>query len=52
MIEDSMVDYILRCIKGIFRGRFIYLNLTEDGKNLVFKLVFKVKLLEVALMKM
>ena len=31
MIENSIVDYLLRCIKGIFRGRFIYLNLTEEG---------------------
>ena len=28
-----MVDYVLRCIKGIFIGRFIYINLTEDGET-------------------
>lgn len=32
-IEDPIVDYVLRCIKGIFVGRFIYINLTEDGES-------------------
>jgi len=32
-IEDPIVDYVLRCIKGIFVGRFIYINLTEEGET-------------------
>lgn len=31
-IEDPIVDYTLRCIKGLFRGRFFYLNLTPEGE--------------------
>jgi len=32
-IEDPIVDYVLRCIKGIFVGRFIFINLTEEGET-------------------
>ena len=32
-IEDPIVDYVLRCTKGIFLGRFIYINLTEEGES-------------------
>lgn len=33
MIADPIVDYVLRCIKGIFTGRFIHINLTEEGET-------------------
>ena len=26
------MDYVLRCVKGIFGGKFIYINLTSDGE--------------------
>lgn len=25
-------DYVLRCVKGIYKNKFIYLNLSEDGE--------------------
>lgn len=28
-----IVDYVLRCIKGIYNGKFIYLNLTLEGET-------------------
>jgi hypothetical protein len=31
-IKDYYPDYVLRCIKGYFKGRYIYLNLTPDGE--------------------
>lgn len=31
-VEELIVDYILRCVKGIFSGKFIYINLTSDGE--------------------
>jgi len=27
-----IVDYVFRCVKGIFSGKFIYINLTADGE--------------------
>ena len=32
-IEEKIVDFVLRCIKGIFKGKFIYLNLTPEGET-------------------
>lgn len=31
-VEEIIVDYVLRCVKGIFGGKFIYINLTSDGE--------------------
>lgn len=31
-IEDNGTDYVLRCIKGMYRGMFIYLNLLDTGE--------------------
>lgn len=33
-IEDNGTDYVLRCIKGMYRGMFIYLNLVESGETI------------------
>ncbi|CAD8151078.1 unnamed protein product [Paramecium octaurelia] len=33
-IEDNGTDYVLRCIKGMYRGMFIYLNLVENGETI------------------
>jgi hypothetical protein len=32
-VDDVIRDYVLRCTKGIFKGKFIYLNLTSDGET-------------------
>lgn len=31
-ISNGLVDYSLRCLKGIHRGKFLYLNLTPEGE--------------------
>lgn len=31
-VDEIIVDYVLRCIKGIFSGKFIYINLTPEGE--------------------
>ena len=31
-IRDSPVDYVLRCSKGVYLNRFIYLNVTKEGE--------------------
>lgn len=34
LIEDNGTDFVLRCTKGIYRGMFVYLNLTENGETI------------------
>ena len=31
-ISNGLVDYSLRCVKGIHRGKFLYMNLTPEGE--------------------
>lgn len=31
-VEEIIVDYVFRCIKGIYSGKFIYINLTPEGE--------------------
>lgn len=31
-ISNGLVDYSIRCLKGIHRGKFFFINLTSDGE--------------------
>jgi serine/threonine protein phosphatase PrpC len=31
-VSNGLVDYSLKCLKGIHRGKFMYMNLTPDGE--------------------
>jgi hypothetical protein len=31
-IEDIMVDFVLRCMNGEYKNRFIFINLTQVGE--------------------
>lgn len=31
-VVNGLVDYSIRCLKGIHRGKFFYINLTADGE--------------------
>lgn len=31
-ISNGLVDYSIRCLKGIHRGKFFYINLTAEGE--------------------
>ena len=32
LLDDSGTDYVLRCMQGIYKGMFVYINLTENGE--------------------
>ena len=31
-VNDVIVDYVLKCTKGVYKDRFIYINLTQQGE--------------------
>ena len=31
-IDEIIIDFIIRCVKGIYRNKFIYINLINDGE--------------------
>ena len=31
-VVNGLVDYSIRCLKGIHRGKFFYINLTPEGE--------------------
>jgi len=34
MLVDSVVDFVLRCTDGPYKGNFVYINLTQEGETI------------------